>query len=515
MSGVYKMSYMGVDLGTSGCKVIIIDDSGRILASAKHPYRMIVGKGGFFELSPSDVLVAFKRSVRKALSIARYNPVEAIAFSALGEAFLLIDKNKKTPLSNILLPMDFRGLREFPSILEKIDEPALYVITGQPLHPMYSLPKILWLKRERPDLYEEASNILCVGDFLVFTLTDQLVTDYSSASRTMCFDIQALGWSTYLLRLFSLDKELFPQPLPIGTVVAPCKREWQEELGFLSNTLVVTGGFDQVIAAIGAGVTEEGVVSDSIGTTECVGFVAGMPLSHQEAMRAGYQNNCFIDHTYFINGGSLNGAVVINWLRENICTIVPPQESEAKESFFQQLEADLDFYPAPVYFLPYLSGKGTPYLDPLVKGALFGLDLSVDIKSFFKAFLESSCFEVMSNIRWIEREIGNSVQEIRVFGGGSKSEYWLKLKSEVTGKRISKPSIEDTSPFGAAIVAMAAKKNLPIREVVKSLVRETWAYEPKGIMLEAFQKKYEKYLILMNNLLKVWSEISKEASKNE
>lgn len=503
------MSYMGVDLGTSGCKVMIINDSGEILASVRCPYQMVKNNKGFFEISPFDVLTAFKKSTQQALSMVRHDPVEAIAFAAIGEAFLLVGDDRKFPLSNIFLPMDFRGLGELPRIRERVAESELYNITGQPLHPMYSLPKILWLKHERLDLYRSTSNILCVGDFLIFTLTGCVVTDYSAASRTMCFDIKARDWSSYLLSLFDLDRDLFPVALPIGSVVAPCRMEWQEELDLSPNTLVVTGGFDQVIAAIGGGVIEEGILSDSIGTTECFGFVSGKPLLHQEAMKAGYQNNCFIDNAYFINGGSLNGAVILNWLKENIRSL-SPRELAMSEPLFKELETNLDFSPSPLYFLPYFSGKGTPYLDPRVRGALFGLDLSVSAGDILKAFLESSCFETMSNVQWIEKEVGYSLQEIRAFGGGSKSDYWLMLKSEILGRKVSRPLVEDTSPFGAAILAMAARQELSIHEVVKTLAKEGRIYNPKGVMVDRFQKKYKQYLFLAEELCKLWSEVSKQ-----
>lgn len=238
---------------------------------------------------------------------------------------------------------------------------------------------------------------------MIYLFTGKPVIDFSLASRTMCFDIKKKQWSEEILDTFNINPSLFAQEEPIGTAIDYIMPKWSEKLGFKEKVIVISGGFDQSIAAIGGGVVKPGIVSDSIGTTECIGFILNKPIEEND-LEAGYQNNCFIDDTYFINGGSLNGAVILNWLKENICLLKNKNGLSNTAEFFKIFENKLEYNPTRPIFFPYFSGSGTPKPNPNLKGGLFMLDLSVDIKDIFKSFLESSCFEVKKNIEWLENK---------------------------------------------------------------------------------------------------------------
>lgn len=492
------MSYMGVDLGTSGCRVIAIDEKGEIIASEKMSYQLKHGKNFFIELIPQDVLTAFEACVYKVNAKVKKDPVCSLSFSVIGEAFTPIGEDGK-PLCNTLMPMDFRGLSEFSYIEEKFNKGKLYTITGQPLHPMQSLTKILWLKHNQQEIYQKTWKFLCWEDYLIYLFTGKPVIDFSLASRTMCFDIKKKQWSEEILDTFNINPSLFAQEEPIGTAIDYIMPKWSEKLGFKEKVIVISGGFDQSIAAIGGGVVKPGIVSDSIGTTECIGFILNKPIEEND-LEAGYQNNCFIDDTYFINGGSLNGAVILNWLKENICLLKNKNGLSNTAEFFKIFENKLEYNPTRPIFFPYFSGSGTPKPNPNLKGGLFMLDLSVDIKDIFKSFLESSCFEVKKNIEWLENKFDEKINEIRAFGGGSQSNYWSQLKSHITCKHISKPKIQDAAVFGAAIVAMSGLKQSTLKDMVNDLVKVDKFYKPNFEISKLYQDKYLMYKIFTQYL---------------
>jgi xylulokinase len=275
---------------------------------------------------------------------------------------------------------------------------------------MYPISKIMWWKENKREMYRKTWKFLGWEDFLAYKLCGKPITSFSLASRTMLFDLKKQKWSEKILDLIDLPADKLPEIIESGKQIDAINAAQFREFDIYDKAILISGGWDQACAALGAGAIDEDVLLDSFGTTMCYGTVIRQLIMNKEIFSGGYQISQFLfGNRYFLNGGNLNGGILLKLFKEK----VTHEPANGKH---------LDFNPTTMYFFPNFAGSGTPYIDAVSCGGMLNLNYEIDADQIYKSILESLCFELKDNVKFIENMTNNNYAEIIFVGGGSKSE---------------------------------------------------------------------------------------------
>jgi len=503
---------MGVDIGTTGVKATVIDENGHIRSTWYHEYKLYHREPHLSELNPEEVWTAIKETIRCCIKRASIEPkeIKAISTAVLGEAFVPVDREGK-PLYWSMTTFDARAVRQVEEWMELISPEEMFRITGQPLSPkipIYTLHKILWIRENKPEVYSRTWKFLCWEEYFNYKLTGECVTDYTIASRTMLLDIRSKKWSRIILELADLSEDLLPEVAPSGTLIGEVSEKGAREVGLNRGTLVVTGGHDQPLGALGSGLLEEGVLMDATGTVECYGVVEDELVLKDEMRKQGYALHPYtLKNKYFLFGFTPTGGAALRWYRDNFA-LEEKRIAETKgKSVYDIIVEEASTVPPGalgLFFYPYLEGSGTPEWNRDVRGCFIGLTLAHGKKEMIKSILESLAFELRANIE-VMKGYGIRIDEVRAIGGGAKSPYWLQLKADVTGLRITVPSARmETTSVGAGILAfLGIGMYSSAREAVNSMCRIVETYEPREGLSKQYENIYKKYLQIARIVRKI------------
>ena len=434
---------MGLDIGPSGCKAVVFDTAGRERASARREYALEFPKDGWMELNAETVAKAAFDCVKHcALSCGT---IEALAVSSQGEAIIPVDAEGK-PLLNAVVTFDNRCAEETAWLTSEFGRDFISDITGAPIHTMFSLPKILWIKNKVPDIYKKTWKFLCFGDFISMRLGAAPVIDFSMASRTLAFDIRKKTWSEPILNRCGIPLEKMPETAVPGTAIGTITAQTASLTGLRPGTKIIAGGHDQVCCALGSGVLTGGTAMDSLGTTESILCVGKTPRTTQAMREKNIPCYCYtVNGLYaYLTFLSSSGAI-LKWFTEDICRNTDMTEMDKEAEVLPTGSMGLSV-------LPHFAGSGTPYLDFDSKGIIAGLSLGTTRQQIYRAILEATCFESRLNIENMEKS-GIEVHELICVGGGAKSDFWLQMKADITEKPVVRSLAAEAGCFGAAILA--------------------------------------------------------------
>lgn len=438
------MYVIGVDVGTSGAKAAAFDGEGRMAARARAAYSAVSPAKGWLELDPESVWEAVRRCLAELAEQVDVSKARALAVSTQGEAMIPVDAGGNA-LMNAILTFDSRNTYEFQWFSEKTDRRRIMDLTGMPAHPMFSATKLLWIKNHAPETFEKAWKFLCFGDFISMKLGAAPVLDHSMASRTMLYDLRRHRWDQGLLELCGIPVEKLPETADAATETGRAGAALRA-LGYPADLRIFCGSHDQVCCTLGAGVFEEGVAMDSLGTTEstvCVsGKLATAPMLEQSIPVYDYPGGLYAYMTFLTCSASL-----LEWYRTKVL-------DRPEDGFYQEFnrQAEKNRGPSSVFTLPYFAGAGTPHMDFEARGLVWGLTLDTDRYQIYQSILEGACFEQRRNLQGMERA-GIPVEELRCIGGGARSAAWLQIKADITGKRVVSLKCEEAGCRGAAILA--------------------------------------------------------------
>ena len=463
--------YLGLDIGTSGCKAVIFDENGQQISLSYKDYNIISLQAGWAELDSDLVMEKCFEVIKESVSCAETNSFKGIGISSQGEAFTLLDNEGKI-LYNALVSSDIRAQEYAQNWPGKFGEKKLYQITGHTPHPMFSLFKLLWIKDNMPEVWSQTSKIFCFEDLIQFRLgIRNPAIGWSLAGRTMLFDVVNHCWSKDILHAVGLNESQLARPLQSGILAGYVSNEIADELGLPDNSYVVTGGHDQPCSALGAGAIDPGISVYSLGTVDCVTPAFDKPVFSEVLHK---NNLCTYDHTapgmYATVAFSLTGCNIIKWFRDEFGSAEVEQAITSSCSPYDLLLMKLPHGPTRLLALPYFTPSGTPYFDTSVKGTILGLDLTSKREEILKALLEGVAFEMRLNLEILEKS-GCHVNELIAIGGGAKSKILCQLKADVIGKPITILNIKEAGCMGAAMLAMAADKNLSVTEIPKKWIR--------------------------------------------
>lgn len=468
--------YIGLDVGTSSVKAVLFSQDGQVQKKASKAYP-VHGEKGNLELNPLEVRDAAFYVLRKMGE--GKEKIRTIGISSLGEAAVLIGRDGNV-LERAILPGDVRGTREAEALENKDD---LSSRTGLPVNGTYTVCKLLWMRRHRPDIYSRISRVMLFGDYLGWCLTGEQKIGHSLASRTMAYDLER---KQFFAAEQGIDPEWFSEPVDADACVGRILPECAAALHLPEDTLIFAGGHDQPCAAVGTGALQKGWASDSIGTSECITVNLGNTRLLQTVVEGGnFANEPFLQTgVYDTMAYTHTAGRLVEWLYQKM--------GKGKMGVLdRECEGAAD--PTGLLVLPHFSGSGTPCMDPLSTGAIVGLNLHTDLELLHRAVLENVCYEMKQNLRLWE-EHGIKCSRIVAVGGGTRSRLWLQYKANIYQMPIYLAGCGEASALGAAIASAKGIGDFKTWEQAASaMVTCRKACDPKEEKLGQFEETYEKY----------------------
>ena len=481
---------LGIDIGTTGCKVCTYDGYMRLLGSAYKEYPLIFSDG-FVELSSDVVFDCVSSCILTSLSGIDKNEVEAISVSSMTDTFTPLGGDGR-PLMNSIVSFDQRAAQEALFLEKEFGREELFNITGLPMHSMYPGCKILWLNKNMPEVASKTWKYLSYEDFILFKLGAPPVSSYSMTGKTLMFDMRTLEYSGELLRACGAKQDQMPEPVPSGKPVGRISAEAAQAFGLPDGVKLVSGGFDQACCALAFGVLEPGDILNTIGTNEIIYF----PIDKQNSHNLYHSNMNLSCHVTPGGYGSyaqiFNAGGAFKWCRDTLFA----QEKQQKPDVYSFITSHLKREPEQLLFLPFLSGIGTPDMNNGINAAFYGLKLETDRFALAQAIIEGINCESKYNFDTISQIIGVKPSRITVVGGGSRSDYWMQLKSDMFNIEVNVPKNAEPGAAGAAILAGAGcgafKDHIEgSRLYGKTLEYKKYTADPA--MHESLSEKAERY----------------------
>lgn len=485
------MFLAGLDIGSTGCKLSVFQIDGTLLGSVYRDYP-VQRSHIAHEVDAAAIWTAVRQLIGEGEK--QYPGIAGIGITSFGESFVLLDEQDQ-PLLPVMLYTDPRGEEQATRLEETLGRDRIAAITGLTAHSMYSLPKLMWVKENLPEIYEKTRRICLMEDYIVYQLTGTAQIDYSLATRTMAFDIRNLCWSREVCDAAGIDPALFSRPVPTGTSAGQLKAELAKELGLWEGTIAVSVSHDQVAAAIGSGVFDESRTVDGAGTVQCT-----TPVFHSyDPVKMAENNYCIVpflkEGSYVTYAFSYTGGALVKWFVDNLAQDAAKDAKAQGVSVYDLLEGQPDGIPTGILVLPHFAGAATPAMDGGSKGAIVGLTLSHTQKDLYKAVMEGVCYEMRLNQERLE-SCGVTVAPLHATGGGAKSRVWMQMKADVLNVPVTALTTAEAGAAGSAMLVGMALGLYPSLEAAAEKtvkVREVFLPRPEAhARYEAVYQRYKK-----------------------
>ena len=475
------MGYLGIDIGTSGCKAGVFGDDGTCLAQAYQSYSVISPRPGWAELDSNEVIEKCFEVIRQTVKNAP-GKVRSMAISSQGEAFTPIDE-KGEFLGNAMVSSDFRAVKLVKGWEQRLGADRLYRITGHTSSAMFTLFKLIWLKENQPDIWGKSRAFYCFEDLLHFRLGISPAIGWPLAGRTMLFDLNAHCWSKEILNELGLREQQLARPLPSGSIAGIIPDNIAARLGLPEGVKVVTGGHDQTICALGAGAFDAGTAMYATGTVECICPVLSQKVLTPELRK---NNLCCYDYSlpdkYTTVAYSLTGGNILQWFKNEF----------GQQYSYEQLLEQIPEEPTDLLVLPYFTPSGTPYFDAVTKGMIMGLRLTTSRHEILKSLLEGVLLEMKLNLDLLARA-GMKIDKLIATGGGAGNSRWLQLKADILNRAIIKKDIDEAGCLGAAILAFSADTGTKVNEIKFKNKNYERTISPNPEKTEIYENKFGNY----------------------
>ncbi|HST03250.1 MAG TPA: xylulokinase [Chloroflexia bacterium] len=439
--------FLGIDVSTTSAKALLIDPAGVVVASASTPLSISAPHPLWSEQDPHEWWEGVAASIRRALTQAGVHGAEVAAIGLTGQmhGLVLLDEQGHV-LRPAILWNDQRTAQQCDEIRRRLGREQLIRITGNEALTGFTAPKILWVAEHEPALYAQARHILLPKDYIRYRLTGEYAMDKADGSGTLLFDLRVRDWSAAVTRTLDIPAEWLPPTFEGPQVTGGVSAEAALATGLQEGTPVVAGGGDQAAGAVGMGAIDPGTVSVTLGTSGVVFAPTAEPLIEPEGRLHAFCHA--LPGRWHLMGVMLSAAGSLQWYRDTLA----PQES------FESLVGEAATAPAGsagLIFLPYLTGERTPYPDPLARGAWVGLTSRHRRAHLTRALLEGVAFGLKDSFGLLAAAGVETVQQVRVAGGGAKSTLWRQILADVLGVELATVTTTEGAAYGAALLAGA------------------------------------------------------------
>ena len=498
------MGYLlGIDLGSTTIKAVAYDLAGNIAASHSVPTETKYLDSDHPTWAFWDPEIVWNSTISAIKSVIDQigisDDIKGIAVTGLGMDGVPLDRNGQW-----LYPfISWQCTRTEPqsrAFSQKFGAEEIFSISGKQVLHIDTIYRLLWMKENHPEILVKTDKWLLIEDFINFMLCGRQATDYTMASCTSLFDQKTLNWSDELFNSAGLDKALFPQALPSGTVLEGVSHGAAEKTGLKKGTPVILGGHDYICAALAVGAFVPDVMMDVTGTWEIIVRTLPQLILNKDIFEAGINVEAHVAKDAYLLAGYSPSALMLEWFRDNYGFEEKEIENKTGKPDWDSLMEKAAQAPCGsngVFFLPHLAGAGTPDIDSRSLGAFIGLSTTTDKGCMLRAIIEGVDYQFKDILFSFERALAGSIQKIIAVGGAVRNEFWMQNKADVTGKVIEVPALDEATTLGAALLAGIG---LGIYKDEQDAFHQTYKsgriYEPDLNR----QKEYEDYYQIFKKL---------------
>lgn len=496
------------DLGTSGNKATLYTTDGDLVKSKVYAYDTHYFNNNWVEQDPEDWWKAVCQSTKEILEDIDKKDVAAVSFSGQMMGCLCVDKNG-IPLRKSIIWADQRSVKEANDIREKIGDDRFYKTTGHRISPSYSLEKLLWVKNNEPEIYDNTYKMLNSKDYIIFKLTGEFVTDYSDATGTCILDINTLKWSDEIISITGIDGDKLPTLRESTYVVGGVTEQAAEQTGLAAGTPVVCGGGDGVCAAVGSGCVKEGIAFSYVGSSSWIALTTRKPI-YDDQMRT--FNWAHIIPGYIAPCGTMQSAGgSYNWLKNEICKIEAKEAQEKGISPYKIIDEEIAQSPAGangLLYLPYLLGERSPRWNPNAKGAFIGLKMEHQRKDILRSVLEGVTFNLNVILNVFKQYV--DINEVIVIGGGAKGKVWRQIMADIYNLSILTPNyLEEATSMGAAVTGGVGVGVFKDFEVINKFIKIDSVEKPIESNSSVYRELAPIFDECYHSLVNVYEKLSK------
>jgi len=488
--------YLGIDVGTSGTKSLIMDARAKVLAAATAEYGVSVPRPGWSEQDPADWWAATIKTVRAVIHKAKIDGRKIAGVGLSGQMHgLVITDAAGRPLRPSIIWNDQRTAMQARQIEQAVGgRRSLIKLVGNPAMTSYTLTKLLWVRRHEPRIYENIRHMLLPKDYIRLCLTGQYVGEASDMSGTLLLDQRTRKWSKKMLATFQIDADILPPVVESQDVTGRVTARAADKLGLAEGTSVVAGGGDQPAGAIGNGVVAAGLLSAVMGTS---GVVYIHSRNYKPDPQGRINTYCAaVPGEYCMFGCVLSAGGSFQWLRNVLGDAEVAQARRKKVDPYELLTARAELAPPGcegVFWLPYLTGERTPHADPLARACWIGLHSRTTRNELIRAVMEGATFG-MNDIVSLMKDLGQPVRQIRLSGGGARSTFWRQLQADIYGKTCVTINAAEGPAYGAALLAAVGTGRFKsVREACNAGINVVRTIRPNAKAKKLYAQYYAQY----------------------
>ena len=487
------MYYIGVDLGTSALKLVMMKGNGELVKTVSKEYPLYFPRSGWSEQNPTDWFSAVKEGL-KELAACTDEKIAGISFGGQMHGLVILDKDDNV-LRPAILWNDGRSTEETDYLNNVIGKEKLSKLTANIAFAGFTAPKILWVKNNEPEIFAKISKIMLPKDYISYMLSGSFSTDYSDASGMLLLDVKNKKWSKEMIDICSISEDMLPKLYESYEVVGAIKPELAKELGLNDDIKIIAGAGDNAAAAIGTATVGEGACNISLGTSGTV-FISSKNFG-VDSFNA-LHSFAHADGNYHLMGCMLSAASCNKWWMEEIL----------KTKDFAKEQNNIDnLGENNVFFLPYLMGERSPHNDPAARGTFVGMSMDTKREDMTLAVFEGVTFALRDSLE-VARSLGIKIERTMICGGGAKSPLWKKLVANILNVEVDVPVSEEGPGFGAAILAaVGCGEYESVEDAAKSVIKIKEKIKPEADLVVKYEEKYQKFKKIYPALKDVFKEI--------
>lgn len=487
-------TYIGIDLGTSGTKFLLVAANGEILAENTQSYEVCYPHSGWSEQSPELWYKAALTGLKELLQGQDKSAVKGISFGGQMHGLVVLDKDDNV-IRPCILWNDGRTEKQTKYLNEVIGKEKLSEYTGNIAFAGFTAPKILWIKENEPENFAKIAKIMLPKDYLAYKLSGSFCTDYSDASGMLLLDVKNRRWSQKMCDVCGISEQMLPKLYESYEVVGTLKKEIAEELGLSEEVKIIAGAGDNAAAAVGTGVVGEGGCNISLGTSGTL-FVSA--TQYKEDKVNALHSFCHADGGWHLMGCILSAASCNAWWSDKILeTNNYAKEQEGLEEMLGKNE---------LYFLPYLMGERSPHNDVNARGAFIGMRPDTTRKQMTLAVLEGVTFALRDCLE-ASKKNGIEVKKTKLCGGGAKSPLWRKIVANVMNMPVEIPQTEQGPSYGGAMLAMVGcGEYKTVKDASQMIVKVKETVYPETEIAQKYEARYQIFKSLYPALKNVFGQ---------
>ena len=474
------MLYIGIDLGTSAVKLVLMESGGNIQKIVSKEYPLYFPHPGWSEQNPEDWWNAVQEGIRELIQDQEKDQIAGISFGGQMHGLVALDQDDQV-IRPAILWNDGRTAQETEYLNTEIGKEKLSQYTANIAFAGFTAPKLLWMKKQEPENFAKIRRIMLPKDYIAYRLTGVHCTDYSDASGMLLLDVKNRCWSAEMMEICGVRREQLPDLYESYEKVGEVKPDLCDKLGLPAHVVVAAGAGDNAAAAVGTGTVGDGQCNISLGTSGTI-FISSedFRVDAHNALHA----FAHADGHYHLMGCMLSAASCNKWWMDDI---IGTKDYAGEQATIQRLGENH------VYFLPYLMGERSPHNDPKARGTFTGLSMDTTRADMTQAVLEGVAFAIRDSFE-VAKKLGIQIERTKICGGGAKSPLWRRIMANVLGIAVDIPACEEGPGYGGAILAaVACGEYASVEEAAEKLIRVVDTVEPEPELCTKYEKRYETF----------------------